>query len=96
MEVVSDTNEKAEASSHLKLPALGEEGAAKTNNSEDALYLLKQHENFSSIIFYSPMPHRMVDEVVGQKKTEEIITKVSPNLMKNINPEIQEPHKPQA
>lgn len=73
MEVVSDTNEKAEASSHLKLPALGEEGAAKTNNSEDALYLLKQHENFSSIIFYSPMPHRMVDEVVGQKKTESIM-----------------------
>ena len=30
------------------------------------------------------------------EKIEEIIMKVSPNLMKNINPEIQEPHKPQA
>ena len=68
MEVVSDINEKAVANSHLKLPALGEEGGAKMCNSEDALYLLKQHENFSSIIFYSPVPRRMVDEVVGQKK----------------------------
>ena len=30
------------------------------------------------------------------EKIEEIIMKVSTNLMKNINPEIQEPHKPQA
>ena len=30
------------------------------------------------------------------EQIEEIITKDSPNLMKNINPEIQEPHKPQA
>ena len=37
-------------------------------NSEDALYLLKQRENFRSIIFYSSMPHRMVDELVGQRK----------------------------
>ena len=67
MEVVNDINEKAEASSHLKLPALGEEGGAKMCSSEDALYLLKQRENFSSIIFHNPVPHRMVDEVVGQK-----------------------------
>lgn len=37
-------------------------------DSEDALYLLRKHRDFSSIIFYRPVPHKVVVMEVGQKK----------------------------